>query len=947
MTIDSALNELYPIHQIGSDGFKWWIGQVESNEDPKESGRCKVRIVGLHPKDCNAVTTDNLPWAISTFPVTTPHIPGACTTVSNQLDKGVWVIGFFLDNEQQHPCIIGSIGGVAHSTDQELEGEDPTKECQAFTSFKPVTAQIADASSEETVKYDNVDAGQVTTGKETTTTDTDELIQSNKTNLQVAQDGENSNVNPAGTKVCVERPSTCKTDVKSKYTRLFSEMLYEIQRNDGKLGTYLVGEMSSGIYDQIDLGREYVDKAILIMRTFIANIKGFVLDKIKEASKWITKSLLKPDKNGRGLNKLTDNINKQLKKVGCTMKDLATRLAEWLEKIIFGYLFNIYKSAACQLDEFIQGLLNKIQSLMNDLLESILGPLQNILGAIAAPLNIIGEAINKVLNLLGIECNGPVEKCNPKKTICTDNSGDDGENFLDRLLKDLNNWGTGQDWATYTCDDVYQGTKLDDTNIVFVGGIQQPDQTIKYLVKDIVVKEGETAIFTVERSGYLGESSSIEFSVSDGTATKGVDYEDVSGVLGFTANQTSKTIEVKTFQDNISELKEDFFLKIVPDTPSAGTQFPSFFFNNIARCTISPVKGIDDPTQGVVDGSDDDDDEVSNIDFPNVNIENPDNWVDVVNPDETGEAPSTTATYSVTADKATVKEGEFVTFTIVTTNVAIGTKLSYNLVGSGITPSDFTSNTLTDTFIVEDLEGYSAKVVIGIKKDTDLETEETFVFAIPGTGAQASVIISSELSSLSAEDRNKLEDLSEIDTTGDSNNRLPIAGEIITNGNGGVLEIPIQNSGDRFVERPAVFITGNGYGATGEVLLDNDGFAKEVRIVNPGFGYKINTPSNASKECIIDSFTMISPGRGYTSVPTVFVGKSRDIAEAQINTDGQVIAVRIKDRTVTFEEYPEIIISGGGGIGARFIPSFVCLDPDERVRVGSAKVGTGSYIDCP
>ena len=501
--------------------------------------------------------------------------------------------------------------------------------------------------------------------------------------------------------------------------------------------------------------------------------------------------------------------------------------------------------------------------------------------------------------------------------------------------------------GTYSCDDAYQGTKLRDTNIVFVGGIQQPDQTIKYLVKDIVVKEGETAIFTVERSGYLGESSSIEFSVSDGTATKGVDYEDVSGVLGFTGGQTSKTIEVKTFQDNISELKEDFFLKIVPDTPSAGTQFPSFFFNNIARCTISPVKGIDDPTQGVVDGSDDDDDEVSNIDFPNVNIENPDNWVDVVNPDETGEAPSTTATYSVTADKATVKEGEFVTFTIVTTNVAIGTKLSYNLVGSGITPSDFTSNTLTDTFIVEDLEGYSAKVVIGIKKDTDLETEETFVFAIPGTGAQASVIISSELSSLSAEDRNKLEDLSEIDTTGDSNNRLPIAGEIITNGNGGVLEIPIQNSGDRFVERPAVFITGNGYGATGEVLLDNDGFAKEVRIVNPGFGYKINTPSNASKECIIDSFTMISPGRGYTSVPTVFVGKSRDIAEAQINTDGQVIAVRIKDRTVTFEEYPEIIISGGGGIGARFIPSFVCLDPDERVRVGSAKVGTGSYIDCP
>ena len=44
---------------------------------------------------------------------------------------------------------------------------------------KGVDAKIADASSEETTKYNNVDAGQVTTGKETETTDTNELIQSN------------------------------------------------------------------------------------------------------------------------------------------------------------------------------------------------------------------------------------------------------------------------------------------------------------------------------------------------------------------------------------------------------------------------------------------------------------------------------------------------------------------------------------------------------------------------------------------------------------------------------------------------------------------------------------------------------------------------------------------------------------------------------------------------
>ena len=337
MTIDSALNELYPIHQIGSDGFKWWIGQIEepSKNDPKQSGRCKVRIVGLHPKSCNSVSNDDLPWAVATMPVTTPHIIGVSTTVSDQLEKGVWVVGFFLDNERQHPCIIGSIGGVAHSSDTPPEGEDPSKECLGFTSFIRDNTLIAEQgdSSKNFCAVPTTLAGHQQIGKEQ---EANSILASSETNLQVAQGGENSNVNPAGTKVCVERPSTCKTDLKSKYTRLFSEMLYEIQRNDGKLGTYLVGEMSGGIYDQIDLGREYVDKAILIMRTFIANIKGFVLDKIKEASKWITKSLLRPDKNGRGLNTLTDRINKQLKKVGCTMKDLATRLAEWLENIIFG-----------------------------------------------------------------------------------------------------------------------------------------------------------------------------------------------------------------------------------------------------------------------------------------------------------------------------------------------------------------------------------------------------------------------------------------------------------------------------------------------------------------------------------------------------------------------------------------------------------------------------------
>ena len=92
---------------------------------------------------------------------------------------------------------------------------------------------------------------------------------------------------------------------------------------------------------------------------------------------------------------------------------------------------------------------------------------------------------------------------------------------------------------------------------------------------------------------------------------------------------------------------------------------------------------------------------------------------------------------------------------------------------------------------------------------------------------------------------------------------------------------------------------------------------------------------------------MIKPGTQYTSTPVVYVDGKTNIAEAVINSNGQVISVRIKDRTITFDSYPDVRILGGGGYGAQFIPSFVCLDPSDRVKIGSAKVGTGSYIDCP
>ena len=68
---------------------------------------------------------------------------------------------------------------------------------------------------------------------------------------------------------------------------------------------------------------------------------------------------------------------------------------------------------------------------------------------------------------------------------------------------------------------------------------------------------------------------------------------------------------------------------------------------------------------------------------------------------------------------------------------------------------------------------------------------------------------------------------------------------------------------------------------------------------------------------------------------------------AIINDDGFVIGARTLDRVTTYDKFPEIIIVGGGGYGAKLLPSLVCLDEQNLTKVGSTKIGTGKYIDCP
>jgi len=76
------------------------------------------------------------------------------------------------------------------------------------------------------------------------------------------------------------------------------------------------------------------------------------------------------------------------------------------------------------------------------------------------------------------------------------------------------------------------------------------------------VKENEGKVtFTINREGDINTSKTLNYRTVDISATAGADYEHKAGTITFAPGESSKTIEVKIFDDNLLEhLKEKFKL---------------------------------------------------------------------------------------------------------------------------------------------------------------------------------------------------------------------------------------------------------------------------------------------------------------------------------------------------------------------------------------------------
>jgi len=103
-----------------------YFGIVEDRNDPKEMGRVRVRVFGIHSADkINDIPTADLPWSPVMNPTTTPGTSGLGQTPF--LTPGSWVIVQFMDREQQSLMVMGTVNGFPDNKPNSENGfADPT-----------------------------------------------------------------------------------------------------------------------------------------------------------------------------------------------------------------------------------------------------------------------------------------------------------------------------------------------------------------------------------------------------------------------------------------------------------------------------------------------------------------------------------------------------------------------------------------------------------------------------------------------------------------------------------------------------------------------------------------------------------------------------------------------------------------------------------------------------
>ena len=1014
--MDPVLSSFISTNQIGADGFNWWIGQVETGResDPKQSGRYRVRIVGVHLREGQKTPTEQLPWANVVMPVTTPFSDGGVTGATAELRAGNWVIGFFLDNDKQRPIIMGSVGHTAGATvvkkDDPVAGGDGPRNLNTVidSNVKPqahYSQERQDGKDPETGA--NISGGEVDAARSN--------LEKGAPAIIAALRGKHSETNPTGSQNCVTIANPkCGTESNfgKQVQNIIGDMLAANQASGGQLGDFYVSKINGFLYDKVSIARHHIGRVTKLVRSLMGRAQSEIIRNLREGIKNLVDGLLgiqgalqlkeqvpadpkvtkkSIGKKGRLLDGVQKVLDQILKALGCSIENITDMLARFLTNLLFDFIMDVFSPAACAVINLVEGIVNKILELLEGLISSILGPLQSILGILASPLNMIGGAIGKVMSFLGISCSGPSSSC-PESTVkCTDCSKDDEDDWLDNLLDNIADGDTGE---RFYCEESADYLDPKPTRIIFVGGIpnepipipnQDPvppgpgrddtppfnpdleppdddddvpelpdddDPNVPPIVPEDEPDDDDEVVLPITFDGSRVYSVIVDPTIvaGGGTVTYTINTSNVPSGSVLTYALTGDIVEEYINAANPSLTGTVTVTEFETLTEEFVDENGDLQNISIPRCSGTVSLPMNEDIELNASQTfrftlfDPGNSSLSDVNFDTgsfADVEIAADYESIVFPDRP-ENPVADPTISVTSDKSAYIEGEDIIFTVTSTNIPDRTEFNWIIIGD-VDSDDFVGGTTSGSFKIVD---NTARIIVGILDDERKEPAEQLTFQILGTEASTDATIFSS---------GGFEDLTGdgIDDADDANRpdpyvpNKPKAGNPITGGDGSIVSIPITDTGESYSEAPQVIVSGEGFGATAIALLDTKGFVSEIRVTRAGLGYKRNLATTNDVQCIIDSFTLISPGIRYTSAPEVYIDGKADRATAIIDDRGYVTSVQIRDRTTTYEKSPIIKLVGGGGSGAIVLPNMICLSSEDLNSRGLVKIGTGRYIDCP
>ena len=857
-----------PVGFAGKDGFYWWIGQVETGKDIKNSNRYKVRIVGQHLKSCEAIPYDDLPWATIMLPVTHPSSLGNSNYTPARLQKGDWVIGFFLDGASgQHPVIMGQMQRVTASTKSDsLETKQSGDACLGFSTYVPPT--------NPTVAMP-VGSEQTASARQTGTAAPSSALQ--------ASAGENNPGNPMGRYACHPiADAGCKDTgtAKTKLEQVFTEIFGSISKNGGTIGTKMLSEATGQVFDYAKAARGYVTRIFGIANAYLRNAKFKIIGLIKQGVEKVIKWLMGVPTPSEGspksgpvtkkkkvgfLGKLIKFLNDKLSKINCEFADFEDRLFNFLSNLIIGLITDAVSAATCVIESVISQVLSQIESFLTGIIDLVLGPLQAILGIIASPLNILGAALQYIFQLIGLSCTGSGNKCSEKTQYCTGPAnkkkpGQDDFANLDKLISQIESKGVTP--LQSTCDEAYALPCPATTTADVSGGTPGEGSG-----------PGDTPLDPPD-----DEYEIVLPSLPDGDADEEVDTPPASVFPPVNVTIDDSASIIFAGEENIVALS-------VPDNIYSVKSSQSVKLSGSSSITFIPT---------------------------------------VV-------TPTVSLNFLLTSDKARVTAGENISFTLTVTSGSVvdGTEYDYLMFGD-IQISDFTNNTTIGKIR---MVGGIGVVTITLSDTLSITSDTVVTFSVLGPRV--------------TQDFTMYTNATAPPTTIPNVFVPPTLGNPIVDNNGRIISIPIIDPGDPYLNPPFVTIYGEGVGGFASVDLDDNGKLKRVVVDRPGTGYTPTITTNDN--CYIDGFLVIRPGYQYTSAPTIFVNGDPTIARAIINAAGNLTSVEVINKVKTFSEFPSIEIVGGGGMGAKAIPSLNCIEPTlyRKYVTSVSPTGADSVVDCP